>query len=479
MAITIPSVTPMIIDSTVRVSDVRTPSMTGGRNMLSNMKRHWNASLVTSMWTNMAATMARTTIATQRPGCRTGTAVMASGCARSAVFVSVMRAPGSAPSGIDGGVVDGARLDAPLLEDRLVGAVGDQRLDRVGGRLGELGLVLLDHVTVRRRVVDVTKQLELAVGLLDGVRQHGGVGQHGLVLARHDRGRRLALVLVAVDGDGRLAGALARLLSLGQVLGLLDGRGLDGDLLAAGVVGLDAGRVALLGPPLRAGIEVADHVDLLLALVVDGERRHAELVLAGLPLGLQAELGRDRVEQVDVPANDRLAVGVQELVRRVFRVDPDQDLAVGLDLVRHLGGPRLVDRRGGPGRPGAPAAGVVLLAATRRHQGDHQPQTEERPVAPPACLHGFSSSFVPPSGSSVHDIRSCVAPSPACEMMPPMKPAAFEYHRPGTVAEALAVLAEAGHDGKVLAGGQSLVPLLNMRLAAPRHLVDVNWLAEL
>ena len=60
-----------------------------------------------------------------------------------------------------------------------------------------------------------------------------------------------------------------------------------------------------------------------------------------------------------------------------------------------------------------------------------------------------------------------------------MKPAAFAYHRPGTVAEALAVLAEVGHDGKVLAGGQSLVPLLNMRLAAPAHLVDVNWLAEL
>ena len=60
-----------------------------------------------------------------------------------------------------------------------------------------------------------------------------------------------------------------------------------------------------------------------------------------------------------------------------------------------------------------------------------------------------------------------------------MKPPVFEYHRPGTVAEALAMLAEVGHDGKVLAGGQSLVPLLNMRLAAPRHLVDVNWLAEL
>jgi hypothetical protein len=104
MAITIPSATPMTIDSTVRVSDVRTPSMTGGRNMLSNMKRHWNASLVTSMWTNIAATMARTTIATHRPGCRTGTAVMASGSARSAVFVSVMLAPGPAGQGLTAGL---------------------------------------------------------------------------------------------------------------------------------------------------------------------------------------------------------------------------------------------------------------------------------------------------------------------------------------------------------------------------------------
>jgi carbon-monoxide dehydrogenase medium subunit len=60
-----------------------------------------------------------------------------------------------------------------------------------------------------------------------------------------------------------------------------------------------------------------------------------------------------------------------------------------------------------------------------------------------------------------------------------MKPPMFAYHRPRNLSEALSVLAEVGHDGKVLAGGQSLVPLLNMRLAAPAHLVDVNWLAEL
>ncbi|HSV67177.1 MAG TPA: FAD binding domain-containing protein [Mycobacteriales bacterium] len=60
-----------------------------------------------------------------------------------------------------------------------------------------------------------------------------------------------------------------------------------------------------------------------------------------------------------------------------------------------------------------------------------------------------------------------------------MKPPPFEYHRPASLGAALRVLAEVGPDGKVLAGGQSLVPLLNMRLAAPRHLVDINQLAEL
>jgi carbon-monoxide dehydrogenase medium subunit len=60
----------------------------------------------------------------------------------------------------------------------------------------------------------------------------------------------------------------------------------------------------------------------------------------------------------------------------------------------------------------------------------------------------------------------------------PVKPPSFEYHRPATVAEALEVLAALGPDGKVLAGGQSLVPLLNMRLAAPKALVDINGLGS-
>jgi aerobic carbon-monoxide dehydrogenase medium subunit len=60
-----------------------------------------------------------------------------------------------------------------------------------------------------------------------------------------------------------------------------------------------------------------------------------------------------------------------------------------------------------------------------------------------------------------------------------VKPPAFGYHRPRTVEEALDVLADLGAEGKVLAGGQSLVPLMSMRLAAPAHLVDVNHLPGL
>lgn len=60
-----------------------------------------------------------------------------------------------------------------------------------------------------------------------------------------------------------------------------------------------------------------------------------------------------------------------------------------------------------------------------------------------------------------------------------MKPGPFVHHAPRSVEEAVAVLAEVGHDGKVLAGGQSLIPVLSMRLANPGHVVDVNGVAGL
>jgi carbon-monoxide dehydrogenase medium subunit len=60
-----------------------------------------------------------------------------------------------------------------------------------------------------------------------------------------------------------------------------------------------------------------------------------------------------------------------------------------------------------------------------------------------------------------------------------VKPPKFSYHAPATLDEATAVLAEHAEDGKVLAGGQSLIPLLSFRLAAPGHLVDINRLPGL
>jgi len=55
-----------------------------------------------------------------------------------------------------------------------------------------------------------------------------------------------------------------------------------------------------------------------------------------------------------------------------------------------------------------------------------------------------------------------------------MIPAGFDYHAPATIGEATALLSRLGDDAKVLSGGQSLIPLLKLRLASPRHLVDIN-----
>ena len=60
-----------------------------------------------------------------------------------------------------------------------------------------------------------------------------------------------------------------------------------------------------------------------------------------------------------------------------------------------------------------------------------------------------------------------------------MKPAPFEYHAPTTIADAAGLLADLGDGAKVLAGGQSLIPMLALRLAVFDHLVDVGGIAEL
>jgi aerobic carbon-monoxide dehydrogenase medium subunit len=58
-------------------------------------------------------------------------------------------------------------------------------------------------------------------------------------------------------------------------------------------------------------------------------------------------------------------------------------------------------------------------------------------------------------------------------------PAPFSYHRPKTLAEATALLTQYSEEARVLAGGQSLIPMMKLRLTVPEHLVDLGGIAGL
>ena len=60
-----------------------------------------------------------------------------------------------------------------------------------------------------------------------------------------------------------------------------------------------------------------------------------------------------------------------------------------------------------------------------------------------------------------------------------MIPGAFAYHRPASVKEAVGLLAQSGDDGRALAGGHSIIPMMKLRLATPATLVDLAGIAEL
>ena len=80
-------------------------------------------------------------------------------------------------------------------------------------------------------------------------------------------------------------------------------------------------------------------------------------------------------------------------------------------------------------------------------------------------------------------LQSCVvtrADHVWSRLPPSMKPAPFSYYAPTSLDEAVALLAELGpQDGRILAGGQSLVPTMAFRMARPAHLIDINGIAEL
>ena len=60
-----------------------------------------------------------------------------------------------------------------------------------------------------------------------------------------------------------------------------------------------------------------------------------------------------------------------------------------------------------------------------------------------------------------------------------MKPARFDYYSPSSSDEALELLGQYGDDAKILAGGQSLMPMMNMRLVRPKVVIDINRIASL
>ncbi len=69
--------------------------------------------------------------------------------------------------------------------------------------------------------------------------------------------------------------------------------------------------------------------------------------------------------------------------------------------------------------------------------------------------------------------------TPAAPGRMPVIPASFEYHRPTSIKEAVGLLAQWGDEGRALAGGHSLIPMMKLRLARPAHLIDLAGVAEL
>src|SRR5690606_11984062 len=98
-----------------------------------------------------------------------------------------------------------------------------------------------------------------------------------------------------------------------------------------------------------------------------------------------------------------------------------------------------------------------------RHCGRATPVRRERC---PDALH-TGAGLADAAGSPVHNGGGV------------MIPAAFDYARPATVADAVSALAAGGEDAKVLAGGHSLLPVLRLRLAAPSLLVDLGDVTEM
>src|SRR5580704_11678996 len=105
-------------------------------------------------------------------------------------------------------------------------------------------------------------------------------------------------------------------------------------------------------------------------------------------------------------------------------------------------------------------------------------QIEELPMWP-ALRRAAPAALVHPGPPRAPARRARATGPPRAPERRPVKPAPFTYHRTRDVAETVALLAELGDEAKILAGGQSLVPMMNFRLARPSALVDVTKITGL
>ncbi len=110
------------------------------------------------------------------------------------------------------------------------------------------------------------------------------------------------------------------------------------------------------------------------------------------------------------------------------------------------------------------------------HRQDPQPVEADRPVC---AVWGQGSDGPVQRGHPVRYHPEAGAQRRGTERRSPMYPASFEYVAPATLEEALETLGRYEDDAKVLAGGQSLIPLMKLRFAAPRAVVDINRLPGL
>src|SRR3990170_3555811 len=171
----IPPTIPMTIDSTVSTSVFCKPLRIGGENRYCPTIRQRNPSLVSTVLTNIAASTAITATASHRPGWRTGTALIGSG--RPSFSIGGDTPVTSSAPDLRGR--DRAVGHVPLLEDRRVGAVVDQGLDRAAHRLGVLALALREGSAVRSGAVGVAELLDRTVRRVPRIGDDGGVGEHG------------------------------------------------------------------------------------------------------------------------------------------------------------------------------------------------------------------------------------------------------------------------------------------------------------